>query len=74
MLDAGCLVASAGFAHEFIAGCQDDDAKQGDDEAKRRENMPLAKNDAEVGGVPSEQHLSSKDRTSELHSLSRERV
>ena len=74
MLGAGCLVASAGFAHEFIASCQDDNAKQGDNEAKRRENMPLAKDDAEVGCVPSEQHLSSKDRTSELHYLSRKRV
>ena len=67
MLGAVCLIASAGFTHEFIAGRQNDDAKQSDNEAKGGGNMPLAKDDAEVGGVPSKQHLSSKDRTSELH-------
>lgn len=33
--------------------------------------MPLAKDDAEVGCIPSKQHLPSKDRTSELHLLPR---
>lgn len=53
MLGAVCLVASARFTHEFIAGRQNDDAKQGDEEAKGGGNMPLAKDDAEVGRVPS---------------------
>lgn len=67
MLGAVYLIASAGFAYEFVAGCQNDDAKQRNDDVKRGGNMPLAKDDAEVTCIPSEQHLSSRDRTSELH-------
>lgn len=52
MLGAICLIASAGFTHEFIAGRQNDDAKQGDNKAKGGGNMPLAKDDAEVGCIP----------------------
>lgn len=73
MFGARHLVASAGFAHEFVAGCQNDDAEEGYNEAKGRGNMPLAKDDAKVACVPSEQHLWGKDRTSEVDSFFGER-
>lgn len=66
MVGAGCLIASAEFAHDFVAGSQNDDAKKGDNEAKSGRNMPLAEDDAEVACVPSEQHLEGTDHTSEL--------
>lgn len=52
-----CLITAAEFAHEFVAGSQNDDAKERDDEGKSGGNMPLAKDDAEVACVPSEEHL-----------------
>lgn len=57
MVGAVYFIASAAFAHEFVAGCQNDDAEECDNEAKSGGNVPLAKDNAEVGCVPSEEHL-----------------
>jgi hypothetical protein len=45
------------LAHCFVAGGQQDDADQGDDERGGAADVPAAEDDAEVGRVPSEQHL-----------------
>ena len=57
MFSTRCLVTAAEFAHEFVAGSQNDNAKEGDDEVGSGGNMPSSKDDAEVACVPSEEHL-----------------
>ena len=53
----GVLVAAAGGAEGFVAGGQGDDEQQGDDERGGGLDVPLAEDDAEVIGVPGEDHL-----------------
>ena len=57
MFGAESLISTAGFAHELIASSQNDDAKEGNDEAESGVDMPLTEDDAEIGSVPGEQHL-----------------
>ncbi len=54
---AGCLKASAHVPHELVAGCEDDDADERHEEGEGRMDVPLRENDAQIGSVPSEQHL-----------------
>lgn len=51
------FVAAAGGAEGLVAGGKGDDQEEGDDEGRRGADMPLAEDDAEVGGVPGEEHL-----------------
>lgn len=56
-LGAVYFIASANFPHEFVAGGKNDDAEQGEDKTQCRVDVPSAEDDAEVGGIPREEHL-----------------
>ena len=51
------FVTSAGFAHGFVAGGQEDNAEEGEKEGNGGRDVPLGKDDAEVLGGPGEEHL-----------------
>ena len=53
----GLLIATAHLAHELVTGGQAGDGDEGEDEGKGGVDVPLAEDDAEVGGVPCEEHL-----------------
>lgn len=54
---APLFVAPRGFADGFVAGRQRHDGEQGDDEGEGAGYAPAGEDDAEVGGVPGEEHL-----------------
>lgn len=58
----GLFVAAGGGAEGFVAGGESDDEEEGDDQAAGRADVPLAEDDAEVLGVPGEEHLCSDGR------------
>lgn len=45
------------FAHSLVAGSEQDDADERDDQRECAADVPAAEHDAEVGRVPGEQHL-----------------
>lgn len=51
------FIASTNFPHEFVAGGEHDDAEQGENKTKCRVDVPSAEDDAEVSGIPCEEHL-----------------
>lgn len=51
------VVSSARFADGFVARCHEHDGKEAEDQRAGAVNVPAFKDDAEVCGVPREQHL-----------------
>ncbi len=51
------LISSGGFAQRFVACSQEDDSGKGEQEGCETANVPPAEDDAEVFGVPVEEHL-----------------
>ncbi len=53
----GLLVAAAQLAHELVASGEGGDGEEGEKEREGGVDVPLTEDDAEVGGVPCEEHL-----------------
>ncbi len=53
----GLLVASADLAYELVACGEGGDGEEGEEEGEGGVDVPLAEDDAEVRGVPCEEHL-----------------
>lgn len=51
------FIATDGFTEGFVAGAEGDDGEEGDEEGKVGGDVPLAEDDAEVVGVPGEEHV-----------------
>lgn len=64
VLGVGLLVAPAHLAHDLVAGGQGSDGDEGENEREGGVDVPLAEDDAEVGGVPCEKHLRFRRRRS----------
>lgn len=57
MLGEGVFVSAGEGTEGFVADGEEDDGEKGEDEGSGGSNVPLAEDDAEVGGVPGEEHL-----------------
>lgn len=51
------LVSSRPLPHELVAGCQGDDAGEGEQQRGGAADAPPAEDDAQVRRVPGEEHL-----------------
>ncbi len=58
LIDPG-LVPPRPLAQGLVAGADGHDGQQGEDQRRCAAHVPLAEDDAEVRGVPGEEHLSS---------------
>jgi hypothetical protein len=53
----GFFVLSREGTESFVADGEENHSDEREEEGGCRANVPLAEDDAEIGGVPSEQHL-----------------
>lgn len=53
-----CFVPSRHLAHRFVARREQDNGYEGEDERSGAVDVPAIEYDAEISGIPSEQHLS----------------
>lgn len=56
----GRLVTTRYRAQKLVANANEDNGDEGEDERRVGADVPLAEDDAEIGRVPSEEHLESR--------------
>jgi hypothetical protein len=57
LLHGPALIISAGSAEGFVSGRDSDNGKEGENQAGRAANVPPPEYDAQILGVPREEHL-----------------